>query len=96
MRGVGRLVRRGRDTRARVTGFPKCVVRVGAAEDEEGASLGDGGDLLLLHQVGDDGPRPRRDLRVVLLARCVVLLVLLAAGQSSSAGQNTELCKLQR
>lgn len=56
----------------------ECVLRVGAAEDEEGASLGDRGDLLLLDQVGDDGPRSRWNLWVVLLPSRVVLLVLLA------------------
>lgn len=33
-------------------------IRVGGAEDKEGASLWNGGDFLLLHQIGDDWPRP--------------------------------------
>lgn len=79
---------------AHVSTVSKCVLRVGAAEDEEGASLGDGGDLLLLHQVKDDGPRPRRNLRVVLLPGRVVLLVLLA---NRAARVRTQGCeKLQR
>lgn len=80
--------------RAHVSKVSKRDLRVGAAEDEEGASLGDGGDLLLLHQVGDDGPRSRRNLRVVLLSGRVILLVLLA--DKSNTSQNTGLRKLQR
>lgn len=67
----------------------KCVLRVGAAEDKEGASLWDGSDLLLLHQVGDDRPRSRRNLRVVLLAGRIVLLILLA---NRAAGVRTRSC----
>lgn len=55
----------------------KFFLRVCAAEDEEGASLWDGSDLLLLDQVGDDRPGPRWNLWVVLLPRRVVLFLLL-------------------
>lgn len=79
--------------RAHVSTVSKCVLRVGAAEDEEGASLGDGGDLLLLHQVGDDGPRPRRNLRVVLLPGRVVLLVLLANRAARVRTQGCANCR---
>lgn len=55
----------------------RFFLRVCAAEDEEGASLWDRSDLLLLDQVGDDRPRPRWNLWVVLLPRRVVLFLLL-------------------
>lgn len=51
-------------------------LRVCVAEDEEGTSLWDRSDLLLLYQVGDDRPRPRWDFRILLL-RCSVVIVLL-------------------
>lgn len=51
-------------------------VRVCVAEDKEGASLWDRGDLLLLYQIGDDRPRPRWNLWVLLLPRCVVIVLL--------------------
>lgn len=56
----------------------KCnvILRVCVAEDEEGTSLWDRSDLLLLYQVGDDRPRPRWDFRVLLL-RCSVVIVLI-------------------
>ncbi len=54
----------------------KCVVRVCAAEDEEGASLWDRSDLLLLYQLRDDRSRPRWNFWILLL-RCSVVIVLL-------------------
>lgn len=60
--------------------YANCVkffLRVCAAEDEEGASLWYRSDLLLLDQVGDNRPRPRWYLWVVLLPRRVVLFLLL-------------------
>lgn len=54
-----------------------CVLRVCGAEDEEGTSLWDRSDLLFLHQVRDDGPRPRWYLRILLLRCCIINVLLL-------------------
>lgn len=72
-------------------------IRVGAAEDKEGASFWDRNDLLLLYQIRDDWPRPRWNLCILLLPRCVivVLIVLLTTKQKLSEFSTSQLTTLK-
>lgn len=89
LRGRGHTVRRSHREENWLEKRERFL-RVGGAEDKEGASLWNGSDLLLLHQIGDDRPRPRRNLWILLLPRrvVVVLVVLLRSGRDS---QDAEL-----
>lgn len=73
----------------------QCFLRVCAAEDEEGASLWDGSDLLLLDQLGDDRPGPWWNFWILLLRRglLVVLLLLLQSSRKCVSVFNSSYCK---